>query len=368
VSAPAADPRPETRPPRAGEEVDAARLASFLEGRLEGLPSGAALHVSQFPGGHSNLTYLLRVAGVPEPAPEWVLRRPPRGGEVKTAHDMGREWRVLSALAPVYPKAPRPLVSCEDASVIGAPFYVMERVRGLILRSPRQREARAIDAAGYRRLSEAFVDALADLHAVDWRAAGLEAIAHPEGYLERQVRGWIERYRRARTDDVPEIERAIAWLEARPVPPGGRAALVHNDWKVDNMVLDPADPGTIRAVLDWEMATVGDPLLDVGTSLAYWVEAGDPEEVQGLPLGPTALPGNLSRAEIVARYEARTGAPLADPLHAYVFGLVKVATIAQQIYRRFAKGLTRDERFGALILAVAILGRLAERAIEWGRV
>jgi aminoglycoside phosphotransferase (APT) family kinase protein len=344
----------DTKPVRPGEEIDAARLAASL-----GKPVDA---IEQFPAGHSNLTYLVRSG-----EKEMVLRRPPFGSTVKTAHDMGREFRILTALDGVYPRAPRPIASCDDLSVIGAPFYLMERVRGVILRGLRPPKGVALEPATMRALSETFVDALAELHAIDWHRPGLADLAHPEGYVERQVRGWSDRYAKARTDDIPEMERAADWLAAHRPPDSPRPSLVHNDFKYDNLVLAPERLTDIRAVLDWEMATIGDPLMDLGTSLGYWVDASDPEEMLVLPLGPTALPGNLTRAEIVARYQARTGTTF-DPVFYYVFGLFKVAVIAQQIYARYAKGLTKDERFAAMILGVGILARQAARAIEGGRV
>ncbi|HVY61105.1 MAG TPA: phosphotransferase family protein [Planctomycetota bacterium] len=351
----------EPRAVRAGEELDAAKLAAFLGPRLD---LTRPIEIQQFPSGHSNLTYLLRSGDR-----ELVLRRPPFGSQVKTAHDMGREHRILSRLPDAYPLAPRALLICEDLDVIGAPFYVMERVRGVILRGARPPKGLDLPPATMRAISEAAVDGLAALHAVDAARAGLGDLGRPEGYVRRQVEGWTERYRRARTDELPEVERAADWLAAH-LPGERAAALIHNDWKYDNLVLDAGDPRRIRAVLDWEMATIGDPLMDLGTTLGYWVDADDPEELRALPLGPTTIPGNLARREVVARYAERSGRAVSDAeaLFYYVYGLFKVAGIAQQIYFRYSKGLTKDERFAALILAVAALGRQAARAIERGRI
>jgi aminoglycoside phosphotransferase (APT) family kinase protein len=355
-----ADPVDSTRPVRPGEELDAAALALWLEPRLPGAVGPIA--VEQFPGGHSNLTYLLRFADR-----ELVLRRPPFGSKVKTAHDMGREYRVLSRLYAAYPKAPRALLHCDDPSVIGAPFYIMERVRGIVLRHQRLPEGLDLPPERMRALSEAAVDGLADLHAVDFRAAGLEDLGHPEGYVARQVEGWTARWQGSRTDDVPDLDRAAAWL-ATHQPPESGAALIHNDYKYDNLVLHPQDPGRIVAVLDWEMATVGDPLMDLGTSLGYWMDPDDTPELRLLPAGPTTLPGNLRRAEVVERYAARSGRDVSNILFHYIYGLFKIAVIAQQIYYRYQQGLTRDERFAAMIGAVRILGRTAARAIEKDRI
>jgi aminoglycoside phosphotransferase (APT) family kinase protein len=348
-----------TRPVRPGEEIDATALGAWLAERL---PETAGLPViEQFPGGHSNLTYLIRVGGR-----ELVLRRPPFGSKVKTAHDMGREFRVLSRLWSVYPKAPRAILHCDDPELIGAPFYVMERVRGIILRHQKAPSGLDLNPETLRRLSEAAVDGLAELHAVDYEAAGLGNLGRPAGYVERQVSGWTERWRGSRTDDVPDVDRAAAWLAAH-LPPETGAALLHNDYKYDNLVLSP-DLGSIAAVLDWEMATLGDPLMDLGTSLGYWIDPDDDPALRTLPAGPTTLPGNLGRAGVVERYAAASGRDVSGILFYYVFGLLKIAVIAQQIYYRYKQGLTKDERFAAMIGAVRLLGRTAAQAIDQGRI
>jgi aminoglycoside phosphotransferase (APT) family kinase protein len=349
---------------RPGEELDLEALGRYLRRRLPEagveVAADAALAVRQFPSGWSNLTYLLRLGGR-----ELVLRRPPFGNVVRSAHDMAREHRVLNALAPVWALAPRPYLLCEDEAVIGAPFYVMERVEGVVLRRE-PLPGVELPPARARELSASLIDGLADLHTLDYAAAGLGDLGRPEGYARRQVEGWGERYRRARTDDHPELERAAAWL-AENVPAESGAALVHNDFKYDNLVLDPAflsdpsRPARIRAVLDWEMATVGDPLLDLGTTLGYWVEAGDPPEMRALAMGPTALPGSLTRQELAERYAARTGADLGGLAFHHAFGLFKIAVIIQQIYARYRAGKTQDPRFADLDLAVAAFGRMAAR-------
>lgn len=359
-------PLDEPRGVRPGEELPLAALQAYLETRLPGL---GPLTVEQFPSGYSNLTYLLRAG-----ARELVLRRPPRGANVKTAHDMGREHRILAALQPVWPKVPRPLVLCDDESVIGAPFYMMERVRGVIVRGAPGRPAPRLTAEGARRLSERLVDTLAELHALDFRAAGLGDLGRPEGYVARQVRGWSERYAHARTDDVSEIDALAAWLAAH-VPPGGDAALIHNDYKFDNVVFAPpadgAGPGEIVAVLDWEMATLGDPWLDLGTTLAYWAERDDPEEWRRFSVVPLTLhEGCLDRRGVVERYAQASGrAPDAGRLvFAYAYGLFKVAVIAQQIFARFRRGHTQDARFAGLGEVVRACGRLGLRAVERQRI
>jgi aminoglycoside phosphotransferase (APT) family kinase protein len=356
-------------PVRPGEELDLGALAEYLRRRLPEagvrVAADAELVLEQFPSGWSNLTYLLRFGDL-----ELVLRRPPFGNVVRSAHDMAREHRVLAALAPVWELAPRPYLLCEDEAVIGAPFYVMERVRGVILR----RELPAgveLPPMRARELSESLIDGLAGLHGLDYAAAGLGGLGRPEGYARRQVEGWAERYRRARTDDHPALERAAAWLAAH-LPAESGAALVHNDYKYDNLVLDPAfldDPGRparLRAVLDWEMCTVGDPLLDLGTTLGYWVEANDPPEMRAMAMGPTALPGSLTRRELAERYAEKTGADLGDLAFHHAFGLFKIAVIIQQIYARYAAGKTRDSRFAGLDRAVGMFGRMAARAAGIG--
>ena len=396
-------------PVRPGEELDLAALRAYLAEHLEEALARspdrtrdqpppawrharvtaealAGMEVGQFPSGYSNLTYAVRIPGASrhERPLELVLRRPPFGSSVRSAHDMGREHRILSRLAGVYPKAPRPVLYCDDEAVLGAPFYLMERVRGLILRggsdwSGGGDRAIALDAAGRRRLTEAFADAFAELHAVDLEAAGLDDLGRPEGYVERQVHGWTERYLAAKTDEVPEVERAAAWLAGHLPPdlsgePGSAgAALIHNDFKLDNLVLEPpsgpAAPTRILAVLDWEMATVGDPLMDLGSSLAYWVAPDDPVALRHAAVPRlTAEPGSLSRAELVERYAAASGRTIADPVPYFVYGQLKLAGILQQIYVRYRRGVTSDPRFATLLPLIRACGEAAERAIERGRI
>lgn len=351
---------------RPGEELDLERLGAYLEERLPEL--SGALEVLQFPAGYSNLTYLLRVS-TEDGERDLVLRRPPFGSEVATAHDMGREHRVLTALARVWPRAPRPLLLCDDPEVLGAPFYVMERITGVILRD-RPPAGVELGPETLRGLSHSFVEAFAELHGLDYRAAGLGDLGRPEGYVERQVRGWTKRYMAARTDDVPEVERAAAWLAEHLPRESASPALIHNDFKYDNLVLDPDDLTRIVAVLDWEMATVGDPFMDLGSSLAYWIDPDDPEELLS-PAVPhlTARPGNLRRSELVDAYLRARGLELpTDPVFYYVYGQLKLAGIVQQIYFRYRRGHTEDPRFAALGALVRACGRAAVLAIEKGRI
>ena len=346
----------EPGPPRPGEELDAPRLGPYLS-RTLGLTG--PLEVRQFPGGHSNLTYLITVGGR-----ELVLRRPPFGSTVKAAHDMTREFRVLSALAPVFPPAPRAVALCEDESVLGARFYLMERVRGMILRR-RLPEGVALPPDTVSRLCGSLVETLAALHGLDYAAAGLSTFGNAEGYVPRQVEGWTRRYRDAATDTVEEMDVVAAWLAAH-LPRSQGASLIHNDYKHDNIVVDPAAPDRIVAVLDWEMATIGDPLMDLGTTLAYWVEEGDGDELKAVAFGPTRLPGSDTRRRLAERYVERSGRAVHDLDFYYCFGLFKTAVIVQQIYYRFRKGLTRDPRFAPLGAAVKVLARQAERYLGRG--
>jgi aminoglycoside phosphotransferase (APT) family kinase protein len=281
---------------------------------------------------------------------------------------MRREYTVLSRLRAVWPKVPRTLFFVpEEESPFGVQLYVMERVEGP--HPPRHADAaeRHARCGRLRAVSATVVDTLVELHAVDPAAAGLADFGKPQGYLQRQVSGWTERYARARTDDVPDMERLAGWL-AGHLPPDRPGAIIHNDFKYDNVVLDPGEPTRVRAVLDWEMATLGDPVSDLGMTLAYWFEAGEAERVGPAAFGPTALAGNLTREEIVQRYAARSGRAVDDVVFQYVLGLFKVAVIAQQIYFRYRQGLTQDERFAGLGFAVALLAQVAVRAVERNRI
>jgi len=373
-------------PIRTGEELPGDRLSAYLQ---QHVPAGeGVLAVEQFPHGHSNLTYLVRWGNR-----EWVLRRPPFGNVVATAHDMGREFRILSRLNAVYSPAPRPELYCDDESVIGAPFYLMERRHGLILRKTLP-PGLVITASTARGMSHALIDNLAALHAVDYRRAGLDELGKPEGYVRRQVTGWTKRYAQAQTSAVPAMDRLADWL-SRHQPPDSGAAIIHNDYKYDNVMLnadwlsrmglsergaadasgndeqsggdlDSGDLTQVVAVLDWEMATIGDPLMDLGTTLAYWVEATDPAPLRHAAFGPTALPGSLTRYEVVERYQQYTGRAVLNLEFYYCFGLFKLAVIVQQIYARYARGMTQDARFAQLDQLVGILSEQAERTLNAG--
>src|SRR5271154_5943467 len=310
---------------RSGEELPLATLAPYLRGHFRG--EAGTLEVRQFPSGHSNLTYSLRLG-----SRELVLRRPPFGSKVKSAHDMSREFRVLSRLHSVFSPAPEVLLYCDDSSIIGAPFYVMEPIRGIILRRalPTGFDFPADKA---RRLSESFIDNLIRLHRVDYAGAGLSDLGKPEGYLERQVRGWTERYYGSKTHDYSEVEKLSTWMQQH-MPATRTVSLIHNDYKYDNVVLDSNDITKIVGVLDWEMCTLGDPLSDLGTTLAYWTDPSDLRELREICSAPTTTPGTLTRAQLAKRYALATGRSIHDIVFYMTFARFKVAVIVQQIYYR----------------------------------
>ncbi|MGB7207912.1 MAG: phosphotransferase family protein [Pyrinomonadaceae bacterium] len=363
----------ETASARKGEELNDERLRSFLGSKL-GLKTDA-VEILQFPAGSSNLTYLIKIDGG-----EYVLRRPPFGNTVKSAHDMNREFTVLSKLSAVYPPAPKPILFCDDELVIGSDFYLMERRNGLIIRgrvsSPRvsngeNAEARVSERAKHDlensqdfriEVCRSFIQNLADLHALDYNAAGLGDLGHPEGYARRQVEGWTKRYFAAKTHEHSDLEAAIKWLNDN-IPPDSGATLVHNDYKFDNIMLDPNDLTKITAVLDWEMVTVGDPLMDFGTTLGYWMSNDAGVEMLNMPFNPRVLMENISRQELAEMYAKASGRDVSNILFYYVFGTFKIAVIAQQIYSRFVKGYTQDKRFANFDKFVSALDTIASGAI-----
>jgi aminoglycoside phosphotransferase (APT) family kinase protein len=342
---------------RANELLNVQQLRHWLAAFIPDLHDD--LQIEQFPGGYSNLTYLLTSG-----SDEYVLRKPPFGANIKSAHDMGREFNVLKALKPVYPSVPTPIVYCDDVDVIGSPFYIMERVKGVILRN-RIPRGMSVDAKGWRAISEAAVDNLAALHSIDIRSSALISMGKPEGYIQRQVDGWTKRYVDAETEEVVEMNATAEWLKSN-LPVEGDPAFIHNDYKYDNLVLDPNDLSRILAVLDWEMATVGSPLMDLGTTLAYWAEAGDSEALK--PFNLTWLEGNLTREQVLERYSLNTGRDVRDFLFYYVFGSFKIAVIVQQIYARYKKGLTSDPRFATLGYVVKACAENASKAIRFNRI
>ncbi|MDQ1640299.1 MAG: hypothetical protein QOF62_3638 [Pyrinomonadaceae bacterium] len=329
---------------RAGEELDLAGLGRYLREHLTQQSANTEIEIEQFPGGHSNLTYLIRFG-----EQEFVLRRPPVGPVAPTAHDMPREYKLLSVINPYFPLAPKPVLLCEDASVVGVPFYLMERRRGFIVRF-KVPEPIGENLQLRKQLSESVVDTLVALHAVDIRATGIVDIGKPEGLVGRQVHGWAKRWHGSRTGELAEMDQVIQWLVDRIPPESAIATIVHNDFKLDNIMLAETEPARVVAVLDWEMCTVGDPLIDVGLLLTYWTMRGakgtngDADRNSSLR-AVTNGPGWLTREEIIERYAARTGRDLSRIIFYETFARFKVAVIIQQIYFRYVQGQTRDERF-----------------------
>lgn len=338
---------------RPGEEFDSTAVEAFLRDSIPDLQLQGPMSIKQFPSGHSNLTYLI-ICG----ERQMVLRRPPFGTKAKTAHDMGREYRVLSALEDAYPYCPRTLAYTGDTSIIGCPFYVMERIRGIIVRRD---FPKGFDDSpdAIKSLCRNLVQVHHELHAIDVDQVGLGDFGKPAGYVERQVNGWSKRYRAARTPDAPDCEDIMAWLQEKMPPDSEEPAVIHNDFKLDNVVIDPDNPINIIGVLDWEMATLGDPLMDLGASLAYWVEKDDPPEMQAMRFMPTDTDGALTRRELVRCYTELSGRVVDQYDFYYVFGLFRLAVIAQQIYYRFYHGQTRDRRFEAFIQGVHALDKTA---------
>lgn len=349
----------QARAVRTGEELDLTILREYLRPVL-----GSAvdqLAVRQFPGGYSNLTYLLTSGNQ-----RWVLRRPPFGSKVKSAHDMGREFRMLTALEGLFPYAPKPVHFCDDQNVLGCDFYLMSCIEGLVIR----KEYPAQFGLTPEQVREQFFtlfDVLGELHSVDIRAAGLESFGKPEGYVSRQVEGWAKRYTAAMTPDAPDFEPVIAWLRDRMPAESGVVSIIHNDYKLDNVIWSPDDPMRLIGVLDWEMATIGDPLMDLGCTLGYWVQADDPDYFRRFRSMPSDEPGAPSRAEVVARFSEKTGINVSNIDFYFCFGLFRLAGIVQQIYYRYVQGLTRDARFANLGDKVDGLHKMCLRVIGQSR-
>jgi len=343
---------------REGEELDIARLEPYLRRELD--ISGGEFAVEQFPGGHSNLTYLVRLGGK-----ELVLRRPPFGTKVKSAHDMGREYTILSRLHPVYPPAPRALVFCEDESVIGAKFYAMERIKGVILRQQKP-EGFNPGPDEVRKICRGLAQNLATLHAVDWKSVGLDVLQKKEGsFVQRQVDGWIRRFADSKTEELPVLDQAFAWCKEH-MPADVDAVLIHNDYKFDNVILDPNDLSRVIGVLDWEMSTIGDPLFDLGVTLGYWMNPDEPMEMGSSSSFLTRMPGAITRKEFAEAYAEKSGRDVSDMHWYYAFAIAKLAVVLQQIYYRYHHGHTKDERFAGMNQGVAMLAMRAQMVIDKG--
>lgn len=328
-------------PVRPGEELDASAVDAFLKGLDPGLAGRP--RITQFPGGASNLTYLIQYVNR-----DLILRRPPFGHKAKSAHDMGREAKIMQALKPHYPYVPTVLGQCADTSILGSEFYVMERIRGII---PRQDlpEGLGMNVEDTRQLCLSVADKLIELHRVDWKAAGLASFGKGDGYVQRQVAGWSDRYRKARTENAANFETVMAWLEQKMPAHDLATCVLHNDFRFDNVVLDPEHPHSVIGVLDWEMATLGDPLMDLGNTLAYWVQEDDDETFKGMRRQPTHLPGMLTRKEVIDYYAGKTGYHVDDMSFYLIYGLFRLAVIVQQIYYRYHHGQTQNPAFAGFI-------------------
>ncbi|MBU1713415.1 MAG: phosphotransferase family protein [Proteobacteria bacterium] len=341
---------------RKGEELNTARIEEFIKDSIPGL--NGSLKINQFPKGHSNLTYLLSVGDN-----EFVLRRPPFGRKAKSAHDMSREYRILKALSPVYRYCPEPFIYSEDETIMGCPFYIMQRIRGIILR--RDFPANLIlTPSQVKELYQKVLNIQYDLHTIDYNRIGLDNIGKPDGYVKRQVTGWCERYKAAKTPDAPDSEKVMTWLAEHMPTDTNKPGIVHNDFKLDNIVLDESNPLNVVGVLDWEMATIGDPLMDLGSSLAYWIQKDDHPDLLAIRMMPTNAEGAPTRIELVKLYSELSGCKVDNFDFYYCFGLFRLAAIAQQIYYRYYHGQTKDERFKAMIIGVHVLENAARRIID----
>jgi aminoglycoside phosphotransferase (APT) family kinase protein len=345
----------EARSVRDEDQLDTRKVDAFLKQHVDGLCGEPT--ISQFPGGASNLTYLIKYG-----ERELVLRRPPAGVKAKSAHDMLREARIMAALKPHYSRVPTILAISDDQATLGYDFYVMERLRGIILRRDLPAEL-GLDAGGVRQLCKGFIDRLVELHQVDASLPELASQGKGEGYIARQISGWSDRWRKALNDDTDLCEDVLGWLAEKQPMRETAICVIHNDYRFDNVVLDPEHPLDIVGVLDWELSTLGDPLMDLGGSLGYWIQADDDPVFQSFRRQPTNAPGMLTRRELVEYYGERTGWNVDNFEYYEVFGLFRVMVIIQQIYRRFVLGQTTNPQFAGFGQAVAYLGNRCRKLI-----
>jgi len=348
-----------TAPVRAKEQIETDQLDAFVRNAVPDL--SGELELTQFPGGHSNLTYCLRYDDR-----EFVLRLPPHGKTAAAAHDMTREYRMLDKLHGRYAPAPKPIAVCEDTDIFGAKFYVMERIKGVIFRV-QQPDGLIMPKEKVRAAHHSFVDTLADMHTLDFREAGLEHMYKGPGYVQRQLGGWEKRWDAAVVDEVPLINELLAWLKKDPIE-DSTATVIHNDYKWDNLIYDPETMTKIIGVLDWEMSTIGDPLSDFATTLTTWIESSDGPVFTVSQSFMNSLPGALSRQELMDRYQARTGFDLSNILYYYIFALYKGAVIIQQIYARYRRGQTTDERFAQFNMIVDSMAKRAAATLDAGTI
>lgn len=339
---------------RQGEELDSAAIKQFL---TEHIAASGELEVTQFPGGASNLTYQLSIGGK-----EYILRRPPFGKIAKSAHDMLREANIIQVLKPVYQYVPNIIATCDDHSVLGCDFYIMEKLTGIIPRQNMPKELQ-LNETETRSLCMNVIDKLIELHQVNITETGLDKLGKGDGYVARQINGWSDRYIKAKTDDATDFEAVMEWLKAN-MPQDVGQCLIHNDFRLDNVVLEISNPLNVIGVLDWEMATIGDPLMDLGNSLAYWVQADDEPQFQMMRRQPTHLPGMLTREEVVNYYLQKTGRSIDGFVFYEVYGLFRLAVIIQQIYYRYYHGQTQDKRFSGFVHAARYLESRCLRLIK----
>lgn len=344
---------------RKGEELDTVSLEKYLLDNVKDV--SGPLVIDQFPGGASNLTYLIKMGDR-----EMVLRRPPFGANIKGGHDMGREYKVLNALSKSYSKAPAPIIHTTDESIIGSEFYVMDRVQGVIFRS-NNGPAKNLHKETIVSIAESLMDTMAELHNLDYETIGLGDLGKPDGYTKRQVEGWTRRYMKAKTHEYAELEEVAKWL-ADNVPSDCQASLIHNDFKHDNVVMDPNDITKVKAILDWEMCTIGDPLTDLGTTLTYWPNPEDPPFMKFAAQLPSAISGNPNRQQMVEMYANKSGNSINDIVFYFVYGAFKLAGVVQQIYYRYHHGHTQDKRFQHMNMFAEGLGKMAATAIEKDRI
>ncbi|MCW8107854.1 phosphotransferase family protein [Alteromonas ponticola] len=340
---------------RTGEELDVARVDAWLKGNVRGIKGTPK--IAQYSGGASNWTYCLQYDDI-----ALVLRRAPAGTKAKSAHNMRREFELQQALKPVYPYVPEMLAFCEDESVLGTDFYVMEKLEGIIPRKSMPRSIR-LTPARTTQWCKNVIDCLSQLHQVDIQRAGLTGLAKGEGYIERQISGWSQRYTNAKTWNVPSAKFVMQWLENN-MPAQEVICLTHNDFRFDNVVLCPADYTKVTGVLDWELATLGDPLMDLGNTLAYWVEAEDDFLAQSTRRQPTHLPGMLTRKEVVEYYLSKNNLECEDFSFYEVYGLFRLAVIVQQIYYRYHHGQTTNPAFKRFWVFVHYLLWRSKQAIK----
>ena len=341
---------------REGEELDMDRLRAHLEPVIGS--QAQTLEVKQFPGGHSNLTYLLSSG-----KESWVLRRPPFGSKVKSAHDMSREYRILSALKNVFPYGPVPIHFCDDHDVIGCDFYLMNYIQGLVIRRDYPSHL-GLSPSQIRQQLLNFFDVLSELHSVDLVEAGLDNFGKPEGYVQRQVDGWCRRWRDAITPDTVNVDATMQWLQDNMPAESGKASVIHNDYKLDNVIFSAENPLQVIGVLDWEMATVGDPLMDLGCTLGYWVQTSDPDFFRESRTMPSDIEGAPGRGEIIQRFQEKTGLSVDNFPFYFCFGLFRLCVIGQQIYYRYYHGHTKDERVAGFLKKAYVLQQMCELIIS----